>query len=43
MAERGLITESYYTWRRIYAKSVIFEIDLIFGGDVDFFSWGITD
>jgi len=27
MAERGLITWSYYTWRKIYAKSVIFEVD----------------
>ena len=27
MAERGLITWSYYTWRRIQARSVIFEVD----------------
>jgi hypothetical protein len=43
IAERGLITRLYYTWRRIYAKSVIFEVDWRLAGEVDFFLVGITD
>ena len=39
MAERGLITQRYYTWRRIHAKTVIFEMDGILAVMLIFLFW----